>query len=173
MKLDRDNWRLDPKSAPAGGMTALGIHLSDFCVFPGIGKDCLCKNWLNSLGASKKDTLSVNIRFKNNVTASLAVMISTPFYGRFTVFGEKGWVEIREVSNVDFDDPAEFIYCDKHGKRVVEEHPVVNTVKLNFEEWADAVAGRSTYRINIDEVVSNVQILESIINSAEKNRVLK
>ena len=32
MKLDKDNWRLDPKSAPAGGMTALGIHLSDFFV---------------------------------------------------------------------------------------------------------------------------------------------
>ena len=100
-------------------------------------------------------------------------MISTPFYGRFTVFGEKGWVEIREVSNVDFDDPAEFIYCDKHGKRVVEEHPVVNTVKLNFEEWADAVAGRLAYRINIDEVISNVQILESIINSADKNQIIK
>ena len=43
----------------------------------------------------------------------------------------------------------------------------------DFEEWADAVAGRSTYRINIDEVVSNVQILESIINSAEKNEIIK
>ena len=56
---------------------------------------------------------------------------------------------------------------------MIEEHPVVNTVKLNFEEWADAVAGHSTYRINIDEVVSNVQILESIINSAEKNQIIK
>lgn len=174
MKLDRDNWRLDPKSAPAGGMTALGIHLSDFFVsFLGSAKTVYAKTGSIVLEHPKKDTLSVNIRFKNNVTASLAVMISTPFYGRFTVFGEKGWVEIREVSNVDFDDPAEFIYCDKHGKRVVEEHPVVNTVKLNFEEWADAVAGRSTYRIYIDEVVSNVQILESIINSAEKNEIIK
>ena len=49
----------------------------------------------------------------------------------------------------------------------------VDARKLNFEEWADAVAGRSTYRINIDEVVSNVQILESIINSAEKNEIIK
>ena len=55
----------------------------------------------------------------------------------------------------------------------MEEHPVVNTVKLNFEEWADAVAGRSAYRINIDEVISNVQILESIINSADKNQIIK
>ena len=53
------------------------------------------------------------------------------------------------------------------------KNTVVNTVKLNFEEWADAVAGRSTYRINIDEVISNVQILESIINSAEKNEIIK
>ncbi len=173
MKLDRDNWRLNPRSAPAGGMTALGIHLSDFFVsFLGPAKTVYAKTGSIMLEHPKKDTLSVNIRFQNNVTASLAVMISTPFYGRFTVFGEKGWVEIREVSNVDFDDPAEFIHCDKQGKRVVEEYPVVNTVKLNFEEWADAIAGRSAYRISIDEVISNVQILESIIDSADKNQII-
>ncbi|GIR68680.1 MAG: hypothetical protein CM15mP73_5010 [Hyphomicrobiales bacterium] len=99
-------------------------------------------------------------------------MISLHFRSVYCVWRE-GWVEIREVSNVYFDDPAEFIYCDKHGKEWLKKHPVVNTVKLNFEEWADAVAGRSTYRINIDEVVSNVQILESIINSAEKNEIIK
>jgi len=173
MKLDRNNWRLDPKSAPAGGMTALGIHLSDFFVsFLGPASRIYAKTGSIVLEHPQKDTLSVNLRFKNNVTASLAVMISTPFYGRFTVFGEEGWVEIREISNVDVDDPAEFIYCNKNGERIVEEYSVVNTVKMNFEEWADAVEGRGSYRITIDEIIANVQILESIINSSNSNQIV-
>tara|TARA_Y100000590_G_scaffold467860_1_gene648304 strand:- start:2149 stop:3144 length:996 start_codon:yes stop_codon:yes gene_type:complete len=174
MKLDKNSWRLDPKYAPAGGMTALGIHLTDFFVsFLGQAEKLYAKTESIALEAPKKDTLSVNIRFKNKVTASLAVMISTPFYGRFNVFGEKGWVEIREISNVDFDDPSEFIYCDNEGKRITKEYNVVNTVKMNFEEWADAIKGKCEYRIKIDEVISNVQILESIINSSENNQVIE
>ncbi|MDP7642938.1 MAG: Gfo/Idh/MocA family oxidoreductase, partial [Alphaproteobacteria bacterium] len=32
LKLDRDNWRLNADQAPAGGMTATGIHLLDLSV---------------------------------------------------------------------------------------------------------------------------------------------
>ena len=174
MKLDRSSWRLDPQYAPAGGMTALGIHLTDFFVsFLGPAEKIYAKTGSVALEHPQKDTLSVNIKFKNNISVSLAVMISTPFYGRFNVFGENGWVEIREISNVDFDDPAEFIYCNKDGKRIVEQYDVVNTVKMNFEEWADAISGKSDYRIKIEEVISNVQILETIINASDSDKVIE
>jgi hypothetical protein len=43
---------------------------------------------------------------------------------------------------------------------------------MNFEEWADAVEGRGNYRIKIDEIIANVQILESIINSSNSNQIV-
>jgi predicted dehydrogenase len=172
-KIDKDNWRLDPNSAPAGGMTALGIHLTDFFVsFVGSASEVFARSGSIVFSHPKKDTLSVNIRFKNNITATMAVLISTPFYGRFTIFGEKGWVEVREISNVDFDDPAELVYCDHNGKRVTKEFSVVNTVKMNFEEWADAVDGKCEYRIKIDEIISNIEILDAIIKSAKTEEIV-
>ena len=103
----------------------------------------------------------------------MTVLITTPFYGRLTIFGDQGWIELREISNVDVDDPAELIICDSNGRRDVSLHPVVNTVRMNFEAWAAAVEGDGEYRIKPSEMVANIALLEAIVNSAKAQKAVE
>ena len=41
------------------------------------------------------------------------------------------------------------------------------TVKPNLESWADAVMGVGNYRFSHQEILHNVQILETIVRSIE------
>ena len=60
--------------------------------------------------------MSANIEFSNGITGIVSVSIATPFYGRYTVFGDKGWIEAREINNFEHDDPGELVFC-KQGER--------------------------------------------------------
>jgi hypothetical protein len=42
---------------------------------------------------------------------------------------------------------------------------MIDTVKQNFESWADAVRGIGTYRFDHSQILHNVQILETIVHS--------
>jgi predicted dehydrogenase len=170
-RLDAGNWRLGATDAPAGGMTALGIHLTDFLVsLVGPARTVFARTGSIAFDPPRTDTVAVHITFASGITGLLTVLITTPFYGRFTIFGDQGWIELREISNVDVDDPAELVICDEGGRREVTMHPVANTVRMNFEAWADAVAGRADYRIKPAEMLANIELLEAIVTSARDRR---
>jgi len=42
----------------------------------------------------------------------------------------------------------------------------VNTVRMNFEAWADAVEGRAPYRFMLEQLLSNIRILDAVARSA-------
>ncbi len=169
--LKPGNWRLNDSDAPAGGMTALGIHLTDYLVsLVGPAKTVFARTGSIAFDPPNTDTVAVHITFESGITGLLTVLITTPFYGRMTIFGDRGWIELREVSNVDHDDPAEMIVCDHEGKRNVSLHPVANVVRMNFESWASAVAGKSEYRIKPEEMVANIALLEAIVTSSQTGK---
>jgi len=45
-------------------------------------------------------------------------------------------------------------------------------VLKNFEAWADAVAGKSTYRYTPEQILNNIQVLEAIVYSSNHDAVL-
>ncbi len=172
--LAADNWRLSPSDAPAGGMTALGIHLTDFLVsLVGPARTVFARTGSIAFEPPLTDTVAAHVTFASGITGLLTVLLTTPFYGRFTVFGDQGWIELREISNVDVDDPAELIICDRSGRREVSMHPVVNTVRMNFEAWAAAVEGEGDYRIKPSEMVANIGLLEAIVTSVRLQKPLE
>ena len=101
------------------------------------------------------------------------MLTTTPFYGRFTVFGDRGWIEAREPSNTEHDDPAELIVCDASANRETTLHPVTNTVKQNFEAWADAAESRAEYPITKTQILANMQIFEAIVQSAKRGEPVR
>jgi hypothetical protein len=42
----------------------------------------------------------------------------------------------------------------------------INTVRLNFEAWADAIEGRAPYRFTADQLLANIHILDAVTRSA-------
>lgn len=168
-KLAADNWRLNSISAPAGMMTAVGIHMTDLFVhFAGPAAEVRARTTSMIFTPPAKDFVTVNIDFKSGVRASFTSLSITPFYGRFAVFGDKGWVEIISEGNVDKGLPTIFTHGDgTNRRRVIYEF--TDTVTQNFEAWADAVESRAPYRFSGEELVENIRVFEAIVKSSHNN----
>jgi predicted dehydrogenase len=88
LELDRDNWRLKADQAPAGGMTATGIHLLDLSVRlmgPAESVLCICEKLSSDL--PNGDTVAAYIKFKGGGTSYVSASLANPFMSRFTVYG--------------------------------------------------------------------------------------
>ena len=48
----------------------------------------------------------------------------------------------------------------------------VNTVLMNLESWADATAGKCTYRFSDEQKINNIEVLEAITRSADTGRTV-
>ena len=168
-KLSTDNWRLSPTNAPAGMTTAVIIHLTDLMIhWEGPAMEVRARSDSMIFTPPAEDFVSANIDFKSGAKATFNSLSITPFYGRFTVFGDKGWVEIISEGNVDKGKPAILTHGDHNARRTVS-YEATDTVTQNFEAWADAVAGKKPYRFTGEELIENIRLFEAIVKSSRNN----
>lgn len=161
------NWRHDPLNAPAGALTALGVHLSDlFISFAGKPASVRARTGKKTNIPGVEDFVAFDLTFASGVTGSIACLSATPYYGRLTVFSEKGWLEARESGNVNSGRPSELVICDAKGERTIKSYATAPTVRANLEAWAAALGGATRYRITPDEILDNVRVLEGVVLSA-------
>ncbi len=73
---------------------------------------------------------------------------------------------MQEGGNVDQGIPSSFVYCKPDGTREMRSYDHVNTVRMNFEAWADAIEGRAPYRFSTEELMANIRILDALTRSA-------
>jgi predicted dehydrogenase len=166
-KMDPSNWRRDPRHAPAGAWTALGIHLGDmFVALAGKPTRVSGRTASQIFRPPSEDFVSAEIDFENSVRGRITCLSSPPFYGRFTLVCDQGWVEIQEGGNVDKGIPSSFVHCGADGSRRTRSFDHANTVRMNFEAWADALEGRAAYRFSVDQLIANVSILDAVSRSA-------
>jgi len=166
-KMDPRNWRRDPKHAPAGAWTALGIHLGDmFVSLAGQPARVTARTASQIFPAPLEDFVSAEIDFSGGARGRITCLSTPPFYGRFTLFGDQGWVEVQEGGNVDKGIPSSFVHCKPDGERETREYHDANTVRLNFEAWADALEGRAPYRFTPEHLIGNIRILDAVVRSA-------
>jgi predicted dehydrogenase len=167
----RSGWRQDPKQAPAGMLTALGVHLTDYMqTVAGPVTEVYARLSHRSRDYPSEDILSVQIAFESGVTGYLCNIATTPFHQRISVFGDRGWVETREVSNVDQPDPAVMTWRGMDQEIHTRTYAPTDTVLANLHDWADAVEGRGTYRFTRRQKLHNIEILEAIVQSAASGR---
>jgi predicted dehydrogenase len=101
------------------------------------------------------------------VRGVLTLLSCVPYYGRITVFGDKGWIEVVTEGNVDQGKPTIVTVCKgTNAPREVTTFQPTDTVTENFEAWAAAVAGEKPYRFTPAQLLDNVKIFESIATSA-------
>ncbi len=168
-KLAPDNWRLDTASAPAGMMTAVGIHLTDLMIhFAGPAAEVRARSAGMVFTPPAQDFVTASIEFKSGVRATYTSLSSTPFYARFAAFGDAGWVEITSEANVDRGKPTVLTVSDADGRRTTV-YEATDTVTQNFEAWADAVEGRATYRFTDREIIDNIALFEAIVRSSRND----
>jgi len=168
VSVDRSSWRVNAKDAPAGAMTALGIHVTDlFISFAGRPRSVQAKTAKVLATAPGIDHVSAQIDFVSGATAAFTCLSSTPFHGRLAVYGTAGWIEVRENGNVDKGKPTDVVIADAEGNRTTATYAATNTVLANFESWAQAASGHGTYRFTREQLLDNIRLLEAIVSSAE------
>ena len=170
--LPQDNWRLSKELAPCGPLSATGIHLVDLAIaILGPADNVLAR--LNTLASNfaNGDTLAVMLSFKSGATALISAILATPFDGRFTVYGSKGWIEVRDRTHPE--NPTGWdISTVLSGKEKQTHYEAPHTiVRANLEAFANGVRGISPYPVTTAEMLANVAALESIMKSAESGQI--
>lgn len=167
-KLDASNWRLDPRHAPAGMMTAVGIHVTDlFVALAGPAASVRCVTDAMVLEAPAQDYMSASIAFRSGARATVSFLSATPFHGRIAVFGDRGWVELVSLGNVDKGLPTVFTHCKATDEpREQRSHAANDAVLLNFEAWREAATAGGAYPFTRTELLENIKLFEAIVRSA-------
>ncbi len=172
LALDRDNWRLKADHAPAGGMTATGIHLLDLSVRllgPAESVWCVCEQLSSDL--PQGDTVSAYVKFRGGGTSYVSASLANPFMSRFTVYGSKGWVDIRDKAHLEAPDGWIVTSAKAGGPVTSAEVPVAEPVKDNLVSFARAVRGTETYPITGAQLIDNIALLEAVFASARSGKI--
>ncbi len=172
LSLPADNWRLSGKEAPAGPMTATGIHLLDLSIgVLGLADRVFASVQKLGSNLTNGDTLGILVKFESGANALLSAVLATPFDGRFAVYGSRGWAEVRDKAHPESPQGWTLTVCMRDAGKKIREFPPAKAVLANLEAFADAAAGRAPYPVPQDEMIANVSALEAIFRSAESGRV--
>jgi len=172
LALDRNNWRLKADQAPAGGMTATGIHLLDLSVRllgPAESVLCICEQLSSDL--PQGDTVAAYVKFRGGGTSYVSASLANPFISRFAVFGSKGWIDIRDKAHVEAPDGWIVTSAMAGEKIVTVEVPPAEPVKDNLVSFARAVRGAEAYPITAAHLIDNIALLEAVFKSALSGKI--
>lgn len=168
------DWRTRKETAPAAGMTGMGIHLTDYFIalFGPVGTvQALTANRV--LDWETGDVVTVQLKFKAGMTATLSAILYTPHFIRMHVFGSEAWVEVRNDTHPDTPGGiAELVLSRTNQAHEIEQYNWTDTVVDNLEAFADAIAGVAPYPYTHEELVHNIEVLEAITVSAETGKTI-
>jgi predicted dehydrogenase len=172
LTMPPDNWRVSAKDAPAGPLTATGIHLVDLSVrFLGPAQS-VCAS-VKQLGSqlTNGDTLAILANFRGGGHALISAVLATPFDGRVAVYGSKGWAEVRDKTHPESPEGWTLTTALRGEPRRSVDYPPAPAVLANLEAFADAIDGRAAYPVPHDEMIATVSALEAIVKSTRSGAV--
>lgn len=163
------DWRTLKATAPAAGMTGMGIHLTDYFI-AAFGK----VSTVQALTANRVlqwetgDVVTVQLKFDAGMTATLSAILYTPHFIRLHVFGSSAWAEVRNDTHPDTPGGvAELVIARTDQPHETHRYDWTDTVVANLESFADAISGTATYPYTHQQLIHNIEVLEAIAQSAE------
>ncbi|MFY9314972.1 MAG: Gfo/Idh/MocA family oxidoreductase [Burkholderiales bacterium] len=172
LAMSADNWRMSEKEAPAGPMTATGIHMLDLCIgLLGPARSVLAR--VRRLGSNlvNGDTLGVLVTFESGANALISAILATPFEGRFAVYGSKGWAEVRDKAHPESPQGWTLTAALRDRQKQTTEYPPAHAVLANLEAFADAARGRAAYPVPPEQMLANIAALEAVFRSARSGNI--
>jgi predicted dehydrogenase len=166
--LNSSSWRSTRAEAPAGGMTARGIHTLDAMIqIAGLATSVYAFSDKRKLPADvdMDDTTSMLLKFASGATGSLSTVFVTADLYRVHVFGSKGWIELR--------GDTDLIMRGLQGTPEKITLPAVDKEKAELEAFADAIEEKKPFVVPAEEAVNGVAVLEAIVVSAAKGKPIQ
>jgi len=176
LTMSPDYWRSDPQEAPAGAMTATGVHNLDALIsLFGRIDEVYCTS-LRRIMPRLEDTTTVVLGFANGISATLyCSLITAPSY-RFAVYGTKGSVELA-TSELEFRFTP-VTQPPTTGRHTAPAPDVIhyrgfNALAAELEGFAAAITRERAYPITADEILHGVAAFEAIVRSAALHQPVK
>ena len=164
--VDPSDWRASTVDAPAAGMTAMGIHLTDaFISMLGTVDRVFAQTAQRVVPSASGDVISVHLQFTSGATGYLNAILVTPFFMRLHVFGANGWVESRDTVHPEAAGITSLTVRKTGGEPQTREYRSIDTVRANFEAFAVAASGGRPYPYTREQKLHNIAVLEAIFTS--------
>ena len=175
--MNPGSWRADPREAPAGGMTAMGVHNLDAMIhLLGPIDEVYAMSLRRAIGYDADDTTSVMLGFRNGMSAALMCCLATAVSYRLAVFGSKGCAElVTPQLDFHFTPTPDAMPAGRQTQPAPEiiEHRGFNALLAELEAFAAAIRGEASYPIPSDEILHCVAAFEAIVQSAATRRPVK
>lgn len=175
LQLQTGAWRADPQEAPAGAMTAIGVHLIDGMIDL-LGRirevTALVTNRAAPHGGG--DTTGVMLSFDNGATGHLLCSIVAAPHYRMAVYGTQGLGEVLSHTMHTFRlsplaEPNAFATASPE----VIETPGFNMLTAELLEFARCVQERRDFPTPLSHVLHGVEVFEAIARSAATRQTVR
>ena len=162
-----ESWRSNAAETPAGGMTGMGIHIIDQMIASNGNISSTYAQTAKVIKMGDLDEItSVLFKFENGSTGYLGTSIASSIFYNFRVIAENGTIEIIER------DLSVMKYTPREGDITTTTNSA-NMCKNELEAFADAINGVAPYPVTADEGIHGAAVFEAVINSAEKETLVK
>ena len=155
-------WRFSAAESPAGGLTGTGVHMLDAMIeLAGPVRRVQALLLSHKPPPDPLDSLSVLLEFASGVSGTLAAVRSTPAFTRVHAFGRRASAEV--LGRTD-------LVLRKSGMepRHLTFAPV-DTVRVNLDAFAEAVAGGAPYPISTAQILATVAGFEAIVEAVKSD----
>jgi predicted dehydrogenase len=172
LELPNTHWRLSPTESPVGPLSSGGLHLVDIAIaILGPARSTIAKLNNTTGQIQNGDSLSIMLNFNSGATALFSNLLVSQFVNKLSIYGTKGWIEIREDSHKEnfgkwslVKNLGDIDLCEQ----IINEG---NGITSNLEAFAMAITTSQAYPINSSEILHGIAAYEGIINSVKTQRL--
>jgi len=165
-----DNWRADPDEAPAGAMTAVGVHLMDHMIeFGGKISAVHCVTGVHGAGPAD-DTTTILLAFASGATATIFCSVATATNFSFAVYGTKGLAEVSGAALQSFrfvptsDRPPTGPVSAPPGEQL--DFAGFDMLNAEMSAFARAIIDGTPYPVPLAEVLHGMAAFDAVVASA-------
>jgi predicted dehydrogenase len=172
-----ENWRADPDEAPAGAMTAVGLHSLDLMIeFGGHVRDVQCVTARHGDGPSD-DTTTVLMRFAGGVTGTIFCSVATATNFSFSAYGSMGLAEVRGAALQYF----RFVPISQQAPTgpvlappdQIIDYSGFNMLNAELIEFARCIRDKRAYPVGIDDILHGMAVFDAAVQSAKTGRIVE
>jgi predicted dehydrogenase len=177
LRLPKDSWRLDPAEVPAGGLTALGVHVVDGMIdlFGRIDEVyCMSKR---RVATHIDDGTTIVFGFASGMVGSLLMSTASAINYRFAVYGTKALAEISTPS-LDLLRVVMVPEVMPHGQPASVPPEIIETknfdpLRAELEAFGNAIRTKTPYPIPVADIRHGVEVFEAIVSSSRSGQPVK
>jgi predicted dehydrogenase len=171
-----DNWRADPDEAPAGAMTAVGLHALDLMIeFAGRVSDVQCITGVHGEGPAD-DTTTAFMRFASGATGTIFCSVATATNFSFAAYGTGGLAEVRGAALQTF----RFVPMSQQAPTgpvlappdQTVDHSGFDMLRAELVEFARSIRDKRPYPVGIDDVLHGMAVFDACVQSAKTGRIV-